>query len=159
MIIRDANVLLYAIDRSSPRHEPARVWLEAALSGDDEVGFPLVSLLAFIRMGTDPRVYETPLPTSEAIALVRSWLERPNAGLAQPSAAHRVRLQEQAENGRARGALVMDAHLAALAAEHGATICSTDRDLARFKGVKVIDPTSRRACGMMGPWTRCADTY
>lgn len=142
MIIPDANILLYAIDRSSPRHEPAKAWLEGALSGDDDVGFPLVSLLAFIRIGTDPRVYGTPLPTSEAIALVRSWLERPNAGLVQPSAAHWMRMQEQAEKGRARGALVMDAHLAALAAEHGATVCSTDRDLARFKGVKVIDPTS-----------------
>jgi toxin-antitoxin system PIN domain toxin len=142
VIILDASILLYAVDRSSPRHEPAKAWLEAALSGGDEVGFPLVSLLAFIRIGTDPRVYQTPLPTSEAIDLVRSWLERANAGLVQPSAAHWLRLHEQAEKGRARGALVMAAHLAALAIEHGATVCSTDRDLARFKGVKVIDPTS-----------------
>ena len=142
MILVDANILLYAIDRSSPRHEAARGWLERSLSGADEIGFPLVSLLAFVRIGTDPRVFTVPLDPGDAIDIVTGWLVRPNARLVHPTPSHWSALARASADGRARGPGITDAHLAALAAEHGAELCTTDRAFARFEGLRTIDPTT-----------------
>jgi toxin-antitoxin system PIN domain toxin len=140
MMIVDANVLIYAYDDSSPAHDAARTWLEAAMNGEEEVRFAVVTLLAFARITTSPAVFRTPLPTAYALEIVGSWLERPNVALAQPSERHWTILGEVAEGGQARGGLVMDAHLAALALEHGATLITTDRDFARFAGLRTRNP-------------------
>lgn len=142
MIVVDANVLLYAYDDSSLRHERARTWLEGVLNGPASVGFPLASLLAFIRIGTDPRVFERPLDAGEAIEAVSGWLDRPVASIVEPGRRHWSILAELCEQGRARGPLTADAHLAALAVEYGSAIATTDRDFARFDHVEVIDPTA-----------------
>ena len=142
MIVLDANILLYAFDSSSPRHDAARRWLEAALGGAEIVGFPLVTLLAFVRIGSDPRVFTAPLGATDAIAIVQEWLERPNTRLVQPTSQHWAVFTEAVEAGRASGPTVTDAHLAALAKEHGARLCTTDRDFARFPGVETLDPTT-----------------
>ena len=141
MILLDANILLYATDASSPRHEPARRWLEDALNGDEEIGFPLVSLLAFVRLSTDARVYTVPMEPPEAIETVMSWLSAPFGRPVSPTPKHWQTLTDVASRARAKGPDITDAHLAALAREHGAAICTTDRGFARY-GVRVIDPTA-----------------
>lgn len=140
MILLDANILLYAYDRESPRHDAARRWVEAVLSGDEAVGFPLVTLIAFVRIATHPAVYRRPLTPARAVEIVSSWLARPNVSVAAPSERHWAILADTLERGQARGPLVVDAHLAALAIEHGATLASTDRDFARFPGLRFRDP-------------------
>jgi hypothetical protein len=140
VILLDANILLYAYDRESPRHDAARRWVEAVLSGDEAVGFPLVTLIAFVRIATHPAVYRRPLTPARAVEIVSSWLARPNVSVAAPSERHWAILADTLERGQARGPLVVDAHLAALAIEHGATLASTDRDFARFPGLRFRDP-------------------
>lgn len=140
MILLDANVLLYAYDSESPRHDAARRWVEATLSGDEPVGFPLVTLVAFLRIATNPAVYRRPLAPADAVGIVIAWLARPNVSVATPSERHWAVLADTLEKGQARGPLVVDAHLAALAIEHGATLASTDRDFARFPGLRFRDP-------------------
>ncbi len=142
MIVIDANVLLYAYDRSEPRHQAAATWFEATVGGDETVGLALTTVLAFIRISTDPRVYEAPLAVDRAIDFVRSWLEHDNVQLIGPSEAHWTTLAEVAIAGQARGPLLMDAHLAALALEHGATLATVDRDFSRFSGLRTFDPTT-----------------
>jgi toxin-antitoxin system PIN domain toxin len=140
LILVDANLLLYAYDASSPRHLAARRWLEEALVGVEPVQFPLQSVLAFVRIGTDPRVFERPLDSTEAIAIVESWLRRPTARLVTPGEGHWRILADVARAGQARGPRLMDAHLAALAIEHGATLMSADRGFARFPGLRFRNP-------------------
>lgn len=140
MILIDANLLLYAYDRLSPIHDRAVNWLEEALSSEDEVGLALVSVLAFLRIGTDARVFERPLTADEAMGIVSGWLARPNVGIVQPTRRHFEVIGELARAGKARGPLLMDAHVAALAIEHGATLCTSDRDFTRFPGLRIEDP-------------------
>jgi uncharacterized protein len=140
LIIVDANVLLYSYDRSDPRHEPAVKWLEALFGGDEEVGLALSTLLAFIRISTNPRVYEAPISAVKAIEIVESWLHRNNVHLINPTATHWRTLVDLAGAGQARGPLMMDAHLAALTVEHGGSLATTDRDFSRFRGLVTIDP-------------------
>jgi hypothetical protein len=139
VILLDANLLLYAYDARSAAHARARDWLEGTL-GSEEVGLALSTLLAFIRIGTSPAVFERPLTVTDATEIVSAWLERPNVGIVRPTRRHWDLLAELARTGRARGPLLMDAHLAALALEHGATLCTTDRDFTRFQGLRIEDP-------------------
>jgi toxin-antitoxin system PIN domain toxin len=140
VIIVDANVLLYAYDASDPRHDRSRIWLESVLNGAEEIRLGLATILAFLRIGTDPRVYEQPLSPTDALGILRSWLERPNVALATPTDRHWPILAEVASAGKARGPLLMDAHVAALAIEYGARLASTDRDFTRFPRLKLFDP-------------------
>jgi toxin-antitoxin system PIN domain toxin len=142
VIVVDANILLYAYDRADPRHRTAARWLETVLGGSDQVGFALTTLLAFIRISTDPRVYERPMAPTTAIRHVERWLERSNVQMIGPNDRHWTRLADLITRGQARGPLVMDAHLATLAIEHGATLATTDRDLRRFPDLRTIDPTA-----------------
>jgi toxin-antitoxin system PIN domain toxin len=143
MIIVDANILLYAYDATSSRHDSARAWLEEVLNGSERVGMPLTVLLAFLRLSTDRAVFQDPLTTPEAIEIVTSWLARPNVAVTMPSDRHWRVLDETAAAGQARGPRLMDAHLAALAIEHGAAFASVDRGFARFPTLRWRDPLSR----------------
>jgi toxin-antitoxin system PIN domain toxin len=140
VILIDANLLLYAYQPRGAQHERSRRWLENALSGSDLVRFAWVTLWAFVRIATNPRVFEHPLAVSEAEAIVSSWLAQPNAGILEPGERHWEILCSLMNDGQTSGALVMDAVLAAIALEHGATLFSTDRDFARFAAVKCINP-------------------
>ena len=142
MILVDANLLLYAYDSSSAQHDRARPWLERALTGTEAVGLALISLLAFLRISTSRAVFRRPLPPADAVAIVSQWLELPGVTVAEPTDRHWTLLAELAQRGQARGPLLMDAHLAALAIEHGATLYTTDRDFARFPGLRARDPLS-----------------
>lgn len=140
MILIDANILLYSRDSDSTFHVPARLWLEQTLNNESDVRFGLITLLAFLRLATHPLIFSTPLDASSAVETVEEWLALPNVSVADPTDRHWPILAELATKGQARGPLLMDAHLAALAVEHGATLATTDRDFSRFPGLRWIDP-------------------
>ena len=140
MILVDANVLLYAYDLDSPHHEASREWLEAQFSAGQPLRFALITLLAFVRIASDRRVYSQPLSPWKACALVEDWLAQPNTQLLQPGARTWKLLSRLCRKGQAKGVMVMDAHLAALAQEHGASIATTDRDFMRFSGINLVNP-------------------
>lgn len=143
MIFIDANLLLYAYDADHERHAAARAWLEESLEGEEEIRIPLVSALAFIRIGTNPSVFRVPLDAAAAVGIVEDWLDRPGVALGLPTDRHWATMRRLTREGQARGPLVTDAHLAALTMEHGATLCTTDRDFARFEGLRFTNPIAR----------------
>lgn len=142
MILVDANVLLYAYDPLSPHHSSAKNWLEARFSDSEPLGLPWVSVLAFLRIGTNSRIMEQPSAIGEAIRIVSSWLKRPNVVLLVPGETHWETLKHLLVQGQAAGAIITDAHLAALTVEHGATLATADRGFARFPGLKLLNPLS-----------------
>ncbi|MFT4029512.1 MAG: PIN domain-containing protein [Protaetiibacter sp.] len=139
-MIVDANVLLYAVDERSRFHGQARDWLSAALNGVERVGLPWASLLAFQRIITHPRATTDPLTPGEAWGFVSDWLDADQAWVPVPGNRHRQVLGALLVDGELRGNLVTDAHLAALAIEHGTGICSFDSDFARFAGLHWVSP-------------------
>lgn len=141
-MIVDANVLLYARNSSDPRHPQARAFLERVLNGPHRVGLPWQSLTAFLRISTHPRVFSAPLSASAASDQVDEWLAAPAAWVPAPGERHAEVLLELLRRLRLVGPLVSDAHLAALALEHGTGIWSTDTDFARFPGLHWEDPLS-----------------
>jgi toxin-antitoxin system PIN domain toxin len=136
----DANVLLYAVDEDSPHHEIAKRWLEEKLSGPETFAFAWAVLLAFIRLVTNPRVFEKPLSGEEALDLVDSWLAQTNATVLHPTDRHSQLLRELLAPLGTAGNLTSDAHLAVLAIEHGAELCSGDSDFGRFAGLQWTNP-------------------
>jgi toxin-antitoxin system PIN domain toxin len=139
-LIVDANVLLYAVDDRSPFHTSAHSWLEAAMNGVERVGLPWVSLMAFQRIITHPRATANPLTATDAWSYVTDWLDADQAWIPVSGSRHRDILGTLLVGGDVRGNLVTDAHLAALAIEHGTSICSFDSDFARFTGVRWVSP-------------------
>jgi len=140
MILVDANLLLYAENESDVMHLRARDWWVAQLSGTETVCLPWLVLCAFIRIGTSPRVFPKALSMSDAIARVQDWVEWPNVRVIAEAPTHWQTLRLLLEDSGARGNLVTDAHLAAMAIDHGCELCSVDRDFARFKRLKWRDP-------------------
>jgi uncharacterized protein len=140
VILVDANLLLYAYHARAEQHEKSRAWLEATLVGPGLVRFAWLTLWAFIRIATNPRVFDRPLSAPEAEAAVSSWLAQPAAGILEPGERHWDILRDLIRDGQSVGPLVMDAVLAAIALEHGATVCTTDRDFSRFSGLKWTNP-------------------
>lgn len=139
-MIVDANVLLYAVDDQSHFHSKARAWLDEAMNGDERVGLPWASLMAFQRIITHPRVTAHPLSSAEAWSYITDWLDADLAWVPTPGGRHRDILGRLLTDGDLRGNLVTDAHLAALAIEHGTSICSFDSDFARFDGLPWTNP-------------------
>ena len=142
MKLPDLNLLIYALDDGSPRHARARSWLEATLSGTEAVGFAWAVLLGFVRIVTNPAFLETPLDVEEAMDYIDGWLSQPCATLVAPTEDHTTLLRKLLEPLGSAGNLTSDAHLAALAIEHGAELCSCDTDFARFDGLRWSDPLS-----------------
>ena len=140
MNLLDANILLYAYDRSSAHHVGARKWLETALSGPTPVAFCWPTILAFMRIATHRKAMARPLAMDDARKIVESWLEQPIATIVLPTERHWAILSGLLTSGQVSGALVSDAHLAALAIEHGATLVTNDRDFARFPDLEVEYP-------------------
>jgi toxin-antitoxin system PIN domain toxin len=143
VILIDANLLLYAYHPRAAQHEASRAWLGAVLSGPDLVRFAWLTLWAFFRIATNPRVFERPLSTTEAEAAISSWLGQPAAGILDRGERHWDILCALVHDGQAAGPLVMDAVLAAIALEHGATVFTTNRDFSRFSGLKWTNPLAK----------------
>lgn len=142
MKLPDVNLLLYAVDAEAPRHAAARAWLESSLSGTEEVAFASAVLLGFVRIATNPAAFEDPMPPDEAFAYVEEWLARPVASTLAPGPGHFTLMRELLQPLGVAGNLTSDAHLAALAIEHGAELCSSDTDFGRFEGLRWTDPLS-----------------
>lgn len=140
MILVDASLLLYAHDAGAPAHDAARSWWEDQLSHTHLVRLAWATVLAFVRIGTHPRVFAQPLSMEEATGIVSEWFNRPMVDLLEPGERHWPILSELLARSQARGNLVTDAHLAALAIEHGATLCSTDQDFQRFPELRWTNP-------------------
>lgn len=136
----DANILLYAVDRASPHHARASAWLTERLNGDRRVGLAWESLTAFVRISTHPRAALHPLDPEAAWAHVSDWLEAPATWVPLPTDRHAEVLGGLIRRYRLAGNLVPDGHLAAIAVEHGLTICSADTDFARFREIPWLDP-------------------
>jgi uncharacterized protein len=136
VVLVDANVLLYAVDRTSAHHDRSRSWLDGSLAGTEAVGLAWIALLAFIRIGTNASILPTPMTTDDATGQVETWLGAPAAVVAEPTPRHASLLRGLLRDTGTAGNLTTDAHLAALALEHGADIVSYDRDFARFPGVR-----------------------
>jgi len=140
VILVDANLLLYAANQAAPEHRVAREWLDARLSSTARVGLPWPSLLAFVRLASNPMVMRQPVPVATAWNQVQQWLSAGPAWVPPPTARHADILRGLCEPSWMTSRLVPDAHLAALAIEHGLTLCSTDGDFARFAGLDWKNP-------------------
>lgn len=142
MKLVDTNVLLYAVDEQSDRHEAAKGWLDSALSGQISVGFSWQVLLGFVRIATHPNLFASPFSLGEAMDCVDLWLGARSAHLLHPGVRHSYMLRELLDEVGCGGALVSNAHLAVLAKEHNATVVTFDSDFARFGGVRWEKPWS-----------------
>ncbi len=140
MILIDANLLIYAHVNTFPQHAAARGWLDGRLSGTASVGLPWPSLLAFIRLVTNPRIFEYPEAIDKAWQQVEEWLDCSPVWIPQPTDRHREALKTLLIDQSLRANLIPDAHLAALAIEHGLILCSTDGDFGRFPGLRWENP-------------------
>jgi uncharacterized protein len=140
MIVVDANLLIYAVNADAPRHREAKRWLETTLTGGETVGMPWNVLLAFLRLTTRPGVFRAPLPVETALDVIDQWLSEPAVIAVEPTARHAHVLRELLLEAGTGGNLTSDAHLAALAIEHGAELCSTDSDFARFPRLRWRNP-------------------
>lgn len=135
MLLVDANVLLYATDERAVHHDQARRWLDRVLAAMEPVALAWSVLLAYVRVSTNPAVYERPLTVDEATEQLEAWLAAPGAIVVAPTPRHLSLLRGLLGVAGTAGNLVGDAHLAALALEHGATVVSYDRDFQRFEGL------------------------
>jgi toxin-antitoxin system PIN domain toxin len=140
VILLDANLLVYAHVSSLPQHGRARPWLDDRLNGDTRVGLPWASLLSFLRLVTNPRVFTRPESMARAWERVNEWLACNTAWIPQPTERHADILGKLLSGGGIQGNLVPDADLAALAIEHGLELCSTDGDFGRFAGLRWRNP-------------------
>ncbi|HUF48587.1 MAG TPA: TA system VapC family ribonuclease toxin [Vicinamibacterales bacterium] len=140
MILVDANLLIHAYNPRSADHAAARAWLERALSRRTPIRLAWITLWAFLRITTHPRVFEYPFSIDEAGAIIDSWLAHPAVSILEPGDRHWSVLRDLAGHTQAVGPLMMDAVLAALAFEHGATLATTDRDFARFPDLRWENP-------------------
>lgn len=140
----DANLLIYAWVESLPQHDAAHAWLDGHLNGTAQVGLAWPSLLAFTRLVSNPRVFERPQPVTAAWQQVEDWLDREPVWIPLPGDRHRDVLGSVLPYTGNRSDLVPDAHLAALALEHGLTLCSTDGDFARFPDLRLENPLRPR---------------
>lgn len=143
MMLVDANLLIYAIDSDSPHNRAARGWLEELLSGDAWVGLPWITVLAFLRITTHPAIMHRPLLPEAALAYVDEWLARPHVELVAPGEHHWPVFSNLLRANGTAGNLTSDAHIAALAIEHGATVVSADNDFQRFAGIRHLNPLTQ----------------
>ena len=140
MTLIDANILIYAHVQSLGQHERARQWLDQQLNGSALVGLPWPTLLAFLRLVTNPRIFEQAEPIADAWRQVLAWLECETVWIPQPGDRHAEILSRFLDVPGVQANLITDAHLAALAIEHGLVLCSTDSDFARFPGLRWLNP-------------------
>ena len=139
LILLDVNILLYAHDRTSPKHEPGRAWLDDLLASDEWIGLPWTTIWGFIRIVTNKKGCPRPISGVEAMRVIRTWMDTPRVVAVEPGPRHLELLARFVESEGATGNLTPDAVIAALAIEQGATIASTDNDFRRF-GVRWVNP-------------------
>ncbi len=147
MKLPDANLLIYALDSSSPKHQVARAWLDGTLSGTEPVGLAWLVLLSVVRLTTHPSVFAHPYQPEEAFDVIDGWLAQPCATIVHPTDRHGAVLRSLLAPLGTGGNLTNDAHLAALGIEHNAIVYSCDADFSRFPRLEWIDPLRPEAGG------------
>lgn len=140
MILPDVNLLVHAHNRDSTVHEPARRWWDGCLAGTEGVGLAWIVMLGFIRISTHPRVLLRPLPVSDVLDRIESWLRIPHVHVPQPSSRHFSGLRVNLEGIGTAGNMTTDAHLATLAMQRGYVLYTTDTDFMRFRGLRWVNP-------------------
>ena len=140
MILVDANLLIYAANKDAAHHSASRAWWHGILSGTEEVALAWIVILAFLRVTTRPGVFPRPLDPQTALNEVNAWLAQPFVSVVGPGERHWAILKNLLNESGLGGNLTSDAHLAALALEHGAQIYSSDHDFRRFAGVRHVNP-------------------
>ena len=140
MILLDANILIYAYDADAPLHRAAAAWLEDVLNGTEIIGLPWITLWAFLRVSTNPRLWPNPKSAEEAFQVIGDLLAQPIVVVVSPEGRHAELLQRLVIDHRASGPLLTDAALAALALEQGAVLASTDQDFGRFADLRWVNP-------------------
>lgn len=140
MIVLDANLLLYAYDETSAQHPAARVWLRGVFSGQELIGLPWQVVWAFLRLSTNGRIFANPLSMEQAAGVMQQWMDLKQVRLLVPGERHWNLLKMLLTEGRAKASLTTDAELAALTIEHGGVLHTTDRDFARFPGLRWVNP-------------------
>jgi uncharacterized protein len=140
LTVIDANLLLYAYNADAPQHAAAAKWLDNLLNSRESIGLPWLTLWAFLRIATNPRVWPNPMPAHAAFEIVRTWLAQAGVILLHPGPRHAEILEQLVTRDRAAASLVTDAALAAIALEYGATLASTDRDFSRFPDLRWLNP-------------------
>jgi uncharacterized protein len=140
VILPDVNVLLYAFRRDSPRHREYRRWLEGVVNAEAVYGMAPQVLAALVRISTHPRIYVHPSTPAEASAFCEALVQPEHCTMAQPGPRHWTIFTDLCRRSRASGNLVQDAWFAALAIELGCEWITTDRDYARFPGLRWRDP-------------------
>ena len=144
MTLLDVNLLLYAVNRDAPLHSRAKRWLERTLSDGEALALSWNVILAFLRLTTRQGLFRNPLSLDLAFSIVATWLEQPSLEVIVPGPRHFEILRELLTPLGTGGNLTSDAHLAALAIEHGAELCSCDADFARFAGLRWRNPLDTR---------------
>jgi toxin-antitoxin system PIN domain toxin len=139
-VLLDANLLIYAYSATMPQHAAARSWLDAQLNGNTPVAMPWESLTAFLRVVTNPRIFSSPVRTEDAWQQVECWLSNPLVWVPVATERHAAILGSLLAATPVSANLVHDAHLAALALEHGLALYSTDGDFARFAVLRWENP-------------------
>lgn len=142
MITPDANIILYAYNEDAAKHEEAKEWFEEQLSQPADFGMSWQVITAFLRISTNPKAFPHPFGLQEAVDIVAEWLQHPRIVILSPTENHWDIFQDLIKEGQTKAALMMDAHLAALAIEHGATLATTDNDFSKFSSLKTTNPLS-----------------
>ena len=140
MMLPDVNLLVYAVDERSPFHGRARRWWDDALSSTGPVGLCYPAMLGFVRLTASRSLFESPLAVGDALDRVQSWLDQPHTVLLAPTARHWPILSALLRSSTAGANLTTDAHIAAYAIEHAATVYSNDSDFGRFEGLRWRNP-------------------
>ena len=144
MKVLDLNLLLYAVNTDSERHAAAQRWLTRTLGSGEDVGIPWAVVLGFLRLATNKHVFKRPLALTEAATLIDGWLALAGVHAIAPGDGHWEILHSLLSKVGMSSNLTTDAHLAALALERGAELCSTDADFARFRGLRWTNPIEQR---------------
>lgn len=144
MILCDVNVLVFAFRVEAADHAQYAAWLRAIVASDTAYGVSELVLSRFLRIVTNPRVVQLSAPIAPALAFAERLREQPNAVSLSPGPRHWGIFERLCRDANATGNLVPDAYLAALAIEHGAELITTDRDFARFEGLRWRHPLAER---------------
>ena len=140
MILVDVNIPIHAVCRSAQEHDRLRAWWDEQLSGATPVAIPWAVSFGFVRIMTNPRIVQPALRVEEALDYVTSWFGQPCVRVIEPLDGHWELVASLLRHAGVAANLTTDAHLAALAIQHGCELCSTDADFARFRGLRWRNP-------------------
>jgi len=144
MILPDANLILYAYIKDFPQHLASKAWLENTLADGEEIGLTWQVITAFVRIGTNPKLFKKPMSIAQVEARLNALFAHPNVKLIVPTEKHWQIFLKLLKDSKAAGNLVMDAHLAALAIEYNARLASTDNDFKLFADLNYFNPLTKK---------------